>query len=70
MSGVVDGAAARRAGVLPTDTVYGLCCDAADARAAERLYALKGATLAAVGAARRATSSDAPRGVPELATRR
>jgi L-threonylcarbamoyladenylate synthase len=28
--------------VLPTDTVYGVCCDPEDERAAERLYRLKG----------------------------
>ncbi len=28
--------------VLPTDTVYGVCCDPDDERAARRLYALKG----------------------------
>jgi L-threonylcarbamoyladenylate synthase len=28
--------------VFPTDTVYGLCCDAEDGDAVERLYALKG----------------------------
>jgi L-threonylcarbamoyladenylate synthase len=28
--------------VLPTDTVYGVCCDAEDDRAAERMYRLKG----------------------------
>lgn len=28
--------------VLPTDTVYGICCDPEDERAARRLYALKG----------------------------
>jgi len=28
--------------VLPTDTVYGICCDAEDEQAARRLYALKG----------------------------
>jgi L-threonylcarbamoyladenylate synthase len=28
--------------VLPTDTVYGVCCDPNDAQAAKRLYALKG----------------------------
>ena len=28
--------------VFPTDTVYGVCCDAEDERAARRLYALKG----------------------------
>ncbi|HLH13575.1 MAG TPA: L-threonylcarbamoyladenylate synthase [Solirubrobacteraceae bacterium] len=28
--------------VLPTDTVYGVCCDARDEAAARRLYALKG----------------------------
>jgi L-threonylcarbamoyladenylate synthase len=28
--------------VLPTDTVYGVCCDPDDERAAQRLYTLKG----------------------------
>jgi L-threonylcarbamoyladenylate synthase len=28
--------------VFPTDTVYGVCCDAEDERAAERMYRLKG----------------------------
>lgn len=28
--------------VFPTDTVYGICCDAEDEQAARRLYALKG----------------------------
>src|SRR5438270_867611 len=28
--------------VFPTDTVYGVCCDADDERAAERMYRLKG----------------------------
>jgi L-threonylcarbamoyladenylate synthase len=28
--------------VFPTDTVYGVCCDPGDERAARRLYALKG----------------------------
>jgi L-threonylcarbamoyladenylate synthase len=28
--------------VFPTDTVYGVCCDAEDERAAERMYQLKG----------------------------
>ena len=28
--------------VFPTDTVYGVCCDAEDERAAARLYQLKG----------------------------
>src|SRR5271169_6444421 len=28
--------------VLPTDTVYGVCCDPEDEHAARRLYALKG----------------------------
>ncbi len=40
-----DPVAALRAGepvILPTDTVYGLCADAANAAAVERMYALKG----------------------------
>lgn len=32
--------------VFPTDTVYGVCCDAEDERAAARLYRLKGRPLA------------------------
>jgi L-threonylcarbamoyladenylate synthase len=35
---LVDGGVA----VLPTDTVYGVCCDPDDEHAAQRLYALKG----------------------------
>ncbi len=34
--------AAGGVAVLPTDTVYGICCDPEDERAARRLYALKG----------------------------
>jgi L-threonylcarbamoyladenylate synthase len=32
--------------VLPTDTVYGVCCDPEDEHAARRLYALKGRPVA------------------------
>ena len=47
----LDGEDARRLGecvagggvaVFPTDTVYGVCCDPDDERAAQRLYGLKG----------------------------
>jgi L-threonylcarbamoyladenylate synthase len=47
----VDGPAVERlaqcmasggVAVLPTDTVYGVCCDPGDEQAAKRLYALKG----------------------------
>jgi L-threonylcarbamoyladenylate synthase len=34
--------AAGGVAVFPTDTVYGVCCDPLDERAARRLYALKG----------------------------
>jgi L-threonylcarbamoyladenylate synthase len=34
--------AAGGVAVFPTDTVYGVCCDPEDERAAERLYRLKG----------------------------
>ncbi len=34
--------AAGGVAVLPTDTVYGICCDAENEQAAKRLYALKG----------------------------
>jgi len=36
-----DCVAAGGVAVIPTDTVYGVCCDPDNARAAERLYALK-----------------------------
>ena len=34
--------AAGGVAVIPTDTVYGLCCDPLDATAVDRLYELKG----------------------------
>ena len=34
--------AAGGVAVFPSDTVYGVCCDPDDERAARRLYALKG----------------------------
>ena len=34
--------AGRGVAVFPTDTVYGVCCDAEDEQAARRLYRLKG----------------------------
>ncbi|HEV3283405.1 MAG TPA: L-threonylcarbamoyladenylate synthase [Solirubrobacteraceae bacterium] len=37
-----DCVAAGGVAVFPTDTVYGVCCDAEDERAAVRLYQLKG----------------------------
>ena len=64
-----DAVAALKRGepvVLPTDTVYGLCC-AADTRGpTERLYALKGRDLAQPSALLAASVDDLLAAVPEL----
>lgn len=52
--------------VLPTDTVYGLCCDASTREPTERLYALKGRELAQPSALLAATVDDLLAAVPEL----
>ena len=41
MSDVVEALRRGEPVVLPTDTVYGLCCDASTREPTERLYALK-----------------------------
>ena len=64
-----DAVAALRRGepvVLPTDTVYGLCCDAATREPAERLYALKRRDLAQPTALLAAGIDDLLAAVPEL----
>jgi len=66
---VVDAVAALRRGepvVLPTDTVYGLCCDAATREPTERLYALKRRDLAQPSALLAAGVDDLLAVVPEL----
>jgi L-threonylcarbamoyladenylate synthase len=66
---VVDVLAALRRGdtvVLPTDTVYGLCCDAATRGPTERLYALKRRELSQPSALLAATVDDLLAAVPEL----
>ena len=66
---VVDAVAALRRGdpvVLPTDTVYGLCCDAAKPEPTERLYALKRRDLAQPSALLAAGVDDLLAAVPEL----
>jgi L-threonylcarbamoyladenylate synthase len=68
-----DAVAALRRGepvVLPTDTVYGLCCDAATREPAERLYALKGRDLSQPSALLAASIEDLLAAVPELAATR
>jgi L-threonylcarbamoyladenylate synthase len=52
--------------VLPTDTVYGLCCEAMQRESTERLYALKGRDLTQPSALLAATVDDALAAVPEL----
>jgi L-threonylcarbamoyladenylate synthase len=61
--------AALRAGepvVLPTDTVYGLCCDASTPAPTARLYALKRRDPAQPSALLAATVDDLLAAVPEL----
>jgi L-threonylcarbamoyladenylate synthase len=52
--------------VLPTDTVYGLCCDFSTREPTERLYALKRRDLAQPSALLAATVEDLLAAVPEL----
>jgi L-threonylcarbamoyladenylate synthase len=66
---VNEAVAALRRGepvVLPTDTVYGLCCDASTRAPTERLYALKRRDLAQPSALVAATIDDLLAAVPEL----
>jgi L-threonylcarbamoyladenylate synthase len=52
--------------ILPTDTVYGLCCEASTREATERLYALKRRDLSQASALLAASVEDLLRAVPEL----
>jgi L-threonylcarbamoyladenylate synthase len=52
--------------VLPTDTVYGLCCDASTREPTERLYALKQRDLSQPSALLAATVDDLLAALPEL----
>lgn len=64
-----DAIAALRRGepvILPTDTVYGLCCDAATREPTERLYALKRRELSQPSALLAAGVDDLLAAVPEL----
>src|SRR4051812_14086999 len=66
---VNDVVTALRAGepvILPTDTVYGLCCRADAREATERLYALKGRDLSQPSALLAASVADLVAAVPEL----
>jgi L-threonylcarbamoyladenylate synthase len=66
---VTDAVAALRRGdpvVLPTDTVYGLCCDATTREPTERLYALKRRELTQPSALLAASVDDLLVAVPEL----
>jgi L-threonylcarbamoyladenylate synthase len=66
---VAEVIAALRAGepvILPTDTVYGLCCDASTRGPTERLYALKRRELTQPSALLAASVDDLLRAVPEL----
>ena len=64
-----DVLAALRRGepaILPTDTVYGLCCDAATRGPTDRLYALKRREPTQPSALLAASVDDLLRAVPEL----
>ena len=64
-----EAVAALRRGepvILPTDTVYGLCCDAATREPTERLYALKRRDLSQPSALLAASVDDLLEAVPEL----
>jgi L-threonylcarbamoyladenylate synthase len=64
-----DVVAALRRGepvVLPTDTVYGLCCEATARASTERLYALKRRDLSQPSALIAASVADLLAAVPEL----
>jgi L-threonylcarbamoyladenylate synthase len=66
---LTDAVAALRRGdpvILPTDTVYGLCCDASTRGPAERLYALKRRDLSQPSALLAASVDDLLAAVPEL----
>ena len=52
--------------VLPTDTVYGLCCEATQRASTERLYALKRRELTQPSALLAATVDDLAAALPEL----
>jgi len=52
--------------VIPTDTVYGLCCDPDDARAVARLYELKGRPASRPAAVMFFALEPALRALPEL----
>jgi tRNA threonylcarbamoyl adenosine modification protein (Sua5/YciO/YrdC/YwlC family) len=69
MASAAEAVAALRRGepvVLPTDTVYGLCCDASTRGPTERLYALKRRELTQPSALIAASADDLAAAVPEL----
>jgi L-threonylcarbamoyladenylate synthase len=66
VSSVVEALRRGEPVVLPTDTVYGLCCDASTAGPTERLYALKRRDLSQPSALLAASVDDLLAAVPEL----
>lgn len=67
MKGVLEALRRGEPVVLPTDTVYGLCCDASTREPTERLYALKRRELSQPSALLAASVDDLLAAVPELA---
>jgi L-threonylcarbamoyladenylate synthase len=65
-SKVVEALRAGEPVILPTDTVYGLCCDASTREPTERLYALKRRDLSQPSALIAASIDDLLEAVPEL----
>ena len=66
MTDAVDALRRGEPVVLPTDTVYGLCCEATARESTERLYALKRRDLAQPSALLAASVDDLVAAVPEL----
>lgn len=66
MNDVVEALRRGEPVVLPTDTVYGLCCDASTREPTERLYALKRRDLLQPSALIAASVDDLLAAVPEL----
>ena len=63
---IVDALRRGEPVILPTDTVYGLCCEATQRASTERLYALKQRDLTQPSALLAASVDDLAAALPEL----
>ena len=66
MTDAVDALRRGEPVILPTDTVYGLCCETTTRESTERLYALKRRDLSQPSALLAASIDDLVAAVPEL----